>query len=66
MNSELTNNLIMSEKLLLSDGRSMPYVGMGTWKITEATLVDSAIDAAIEVGYRHFDCAILYENEQFY
>jgi len=53
----------MNEKIILADGRAMPYVGMGTWKITDATAVDQAIDAAIEVGYRHFDCAISYENE---
>lgn len=36
---------------------------MGTWKITDAELMDKAVDAALEVGYRHFDSAELYENE---
>jgi diketogulonate reductase-like aldo/keto reductase len=38
-------------------------VGLGTWKMTDLSTLDTAIDAAIESGYRHFDCAELYENE---
>ena len=37
---------------------------MGTWKITKDNDVEKAIDSAIEVGYRHFDTAESYENEQ--
>ena len=57
MEAELTNNSIMQEKLILADGRAIPYVGMGTWKITTLDALEPAIDAAIEVGYRHFDTA---------
>ena len=32
--------------------------------MTDQGTLDTAIDAAIEGGYRHFDCAELYENEQ--
>ena len=39
-------------------------LGLGTWKMTDSSTLDTAIDAAIESGYRHFDCAELYENEQ--
>lgn len=31
--------------------------------MTDQETLDQAIDAAIEGGYRHFDCAELYENE---
>ena len=37
---------------------------MGTWKITEPSALDAAVDAALEVGYRHFDAAEMYENQQ--
>ena len=36
---------------------------MGTWKIVDPKIMDDAVDAAIEIGYRHFDSAELYENE---
>eukprot|EP00349_Pseudokeronopsis_sp_Brazil_P007426 CAMPEP_0202963350 /NCGR_PEP_ID=MMETSP1396-20130829/7343_1 /ASSEMBLY_ACC=CAM_ASM_000872 /TAXON_ID= /ORGANISM="Pseudokeronopsis sp., Strain Brazil" /LENGTH=84 /DNA_ID=CAMNT_0049684487 /DNA_START=70 /DNA_END=324 /DNA_ORIENTATION=- len=36
---------------------------MGTWKITTQDAVDSAVIGALQVGYRHFDCAELYENQ---
>ena len=41
----------------------MPKIGLGTWKMNDQGTLDEAIDAAIEAGYRHFDCAELYENE---
>jgi diketogulonate reductase-like aldo/keto reductase len=50
--------------IALRDGRSIPQVGLGTWKITDQAVLDEAIDAAMEVGYRHFDCAEMYENEE--
>lgn len=32
--------------------------------MTDQATLDTAIDAALESGYRHFDCAELYENEE--
>lgn len=50
-------------ELKLTDGRKIPQVGMGTWKISERSVYDKAFDAALKAGYRHFDTAQAYGNE---
>jgi diketogulonate reductase-like aldo/keto reductase len=51
--------------LKLSSKTDIPQLGFGTWLIKDKTECKNAIKAAIEVGYRHFDTAQIYENEQF-
>jgi diketogulonate reductase-like aldo/keto reductase len=49
----------------LTSGFSFPVIGLGTYKTNgEPEKLFSAVKAAIEYGYRHFDCALCYENEE--
>ncbi len=43
-------------------GVSVPEVGLGTARMTGATC-ESAVTAALELGYRHVDTAQMYDNE---
>ena len=49
---------------LFPDGSSFPSPGLGTWKIPE-NLTPKIVHEAIEIGYRHLDCACDYGNETF-
>ena len=46
----------------LRDGTRMPAVGLGTWK-AERGEVRAAVHIALQAGYRHVDCASVYQNE---
>lgn len=49
--------------LTLDSGAAFPAVGQGFWKVPNADAARVAVEA-IEVGYRHFDCACDYGNER--
>uniref|UniRef100_A0A915JEY1 NADP-dependent oxidoreductase domain-containing protein n=1 Tax=Romanomermis culicivorax TaxID=13658 RepID=A0A915JEY1_ROMCU len=42
----------------------MPRIGLGTFRITGSEQVHLALDRALKLGYRFFDTAQYYENEQ--
>lgn len=47
----------------LSDGHLMPQLGLGVWKAGN-DVVGSAVQAALETGYRLIDTAAIYQNEE--
>lgn len=50
----------------LASGATMPAIGLGTFGSDHAAPdeVAEAVLGAAEVGYRHFDCAMVYGNER--
>ncbi len=50
----------------LNDGTKVPAIGFGTFKITEEADMERSIGSAIEAGYRYFDTAKYYENEDLF
>ncbi|WP_020007278.1 aldo/keto reductase [Salinicoccus albus] len=52
-----------NDKYLLNNGVEMPVIGFGVYKI-ENELMNDTIHAALNAGYRHFDTAAFYQNEQ--
>ena len=49
----------------ISNKVEIPQLGFGTWLIKEESQCKNAIKTALEIGYRHFDTAQIYENEQY-
>ncbi|OCT58165.1 aldo-keto reductase family 1 member C15 [Xenopus laevis] len=50
----------------LNDGHKMPVLGFGTYAPEKfpKSLAEQGTKMAIEVGYRHIDCAFFYGNER--
>lgn len=46
-----------------NDDREMPQLGLGTYKLNDDECI-RVVREAIELGYRHFDTATLYKNEE--
>jgi len=56
------NPLHSKSTLKLNSGHEIPIIGLGTWLSKEGEVGRAVIDA-FEIGYRHFDCALVYGNE---
>ncbi|KAJ6221852.1 hypothetical protein RDWZM_000397 [Blomia tropicalis] len=48
---------------VLNNGRTIPIIGLGTWQSAANGEVYQAVCDAIVAGYRHLDCAFVYENQ---
>ena len=55
--------MILQESFTLSNGITIPKLGLGTWLI-ENDAAAELVRRAIEIGYRHIDTAQAYENER--
>jgi len=56
-------DLTIDSTIALNDGNRMPRLGLGVWQISSGKSCESAVRAALDVGYRHIDTAAFYGNE---
>ncbi|WP_367295893.1 aldo/keto reductase [Levilactobacillus yonginensis] len=53
----------ISDTITLADGKKMPAMGFGTYLISDQATMNKTIQTAWDAGYRLFDTAMLYRNE---
>ena len=54
----------ISDRATLRDGVTMPWLGLGLWRVEGQKTIDDAIRAALDAGYTAFDTATAYDNEE--
>lgn len=55
----------MTTSVFLNNDCTMPLLGLGLYKITDDAEAETVIAAAVQNGYRLFDTASAYKNEEF-
>ncbi len=55
--------MVLNESYTLSNGVTIPKLGLGTWMIDD-TNVATIVKEALAIGYRHIDTAQAYWNER--
>lgn len=53
-----------SARITLSDGHSIPVLGLGVFRSPQGQMTYDSVKFAIESGYRHIDTASVYQNER--
>ncbi|KAI8320474.1 glyoxal reductase-like protein [Martensiomyces pterosporus] len=54
---------MVPKSFTLSNGLSMPSVGLGTWQQRDSAVVKRVVGQALDAGYRLIDTASAYRNE---
>ncbi|PNY25630.1 uncharacterized protein TCAP_04433 [Tolypocladium capitatum] len=55
--------MVLPTHFTLNTGAKIPAVGLGTWRAPPSQ-VEQVIEVALKSGYRHLDCAAIYQNEE--
>ncbi|KAJ1949415.1 hypothetical protein FBU59_001154, partial [Linderina macrospora] len=53
----------MVHTIKLNNGVEMPEIGLGTWAAHKTGIVSDTLKTAVDLGYRHIDCATIYGNQ---
>ena len=61
MPAKMTND---GRSYVLSDGHTIPMLGLGVWQVPEGPECVDSVRWALELGYRHIDTAQAYRNEK--
>ncbi|KAJ1641987.1 hypothetical protein J3B02_002465 [Coemansia erecta] len=51
------------QRIKLNNGVLMPEIGLGTWNANKEGILFETVKKAVDLGYRHFDCAKFYANQ---
>ena len=60
----MSSKLKIDSRVALSDGNSMPLLGLGVWDAKSGKETYDAVIHALSKGYRHIDTAEMYGNEK--
>ena len=60
----MNTKLKIDSRVALSDGNSMPLLGLGVWDAKSGKETYDAVIHALSKGYRHIDTAEMYGNEK--
>lgn len=55
----------LTESITLYNGVEIPKLGLGVFLMKDEEELVEAVKSAVEVGYRHFDTAKIYGNEEY-
>ncbi len=55
--------LAITDGVILNNGVSLPWLGLGTWQSAAGRETEHAVACALGLGYRHVDTAAFYANE---
>lgn len=54
----------MTTSVALSNGLRMPQIGLGVYLVSDITVCEASVRAALQAGYRLIDTAFAYRNER--